>query len=197
MRTRSFSDQYKASQIVSQIPSRGTHVKLGQHIHVLVSLGPPRVKVPALVGETVRAAQITAVQRGLTVGNVATVHAPSSVADDIMAQDPPPAKTDVQSPAVNLLVSLGETPADFLCPNFVGRPLDEARRTLERAKFTIGQVTPVPTATAGVNTIMGQTPQAGTRIAPDTTFSFQVAAAAQATPAQSAAPTTSPPTAPK
>jgi len=194
-----FNDQFKANQIVSQIPPRGTRVKLGQHIHVLVSLGPPRVKVPALVGDTVRAAQITAVQRGLTVGDVATVHAAGSVTDDILAQDPPPAKTDVQSPAVNLLVSLGETPAAFLCPNFVGRPLEEARRVLEKDGFKIGQVTPVPSATAAVNTILSQTPQAGSKIERETTFAFQIAAPPQPTalPQPVAPPAALPPATPK
>lgn len=176
-----FSGQYPANQIISQVPPRGTRVKLGQHIHVLVSLGPPRVTVPALVGDTVRAAQITAVQRGLTVGDVAAVHWPGSEADYVVAQDPPPAKTDVQSPAVNILISLGGSPVAFMCPSFVGRPLDEARRAVEKAGFKIGQVIPVPIPQGGtaVNTILSQTPQAGSKIEPETVFTFQVAAPPQ------------------
>lgn len=176
-----FNDKVPANQIVSQIPPRGTRVKMGQHIHVLVSLGPPRVTVPALVGDTVRAAQITAVQRGLTVGDVAAIHWPGSEADYVVAQDPPPAKTDVQSPAVNILVSLGGSPVAFMCPSFVGRPLDEARRAVEKAGFKIGQVIPVPLPQGGtaVNTILSQTPQAGSKIEPETVFTFQVAAPPQ------------------
>jgi len=170
-----FSDQYPADQIVSQVPPRGTRVKLGQHIHVLVSLGPPRVKVPELVGDTVRAAQITAVQRGLTVGEVATVHWPGSPDDYVVAQDPPPAKAEVKSPAVNLLVSLGDPPAAFMCPNFAGQPLAEARRVLEKAGYKIGQVVPVPTTAAAADTILSQTPPAGSKVDPDTVFVFQVA----------------------
>jgi len=174
-----FSGQYPANQIISQVPPRGTRVKLGQHIHVLVSLGPPRVKVPELVGDTVRAAQITAVQRGLTVGDVAAVHWPGSETDQVVAQDPPAAKADVKSPAVNLLVSLGETPATFLCPSFVGRPLAEARGVLEKAGFKVGQVVPIPTTVAPADTILGQTPPAGSKIGLDVAIDFQVAAPPQ------------------
>jgi serine/threonine-protein kinase len=171
-----FTDQYKPDQIVSQIPPKGTRVKLGQHIHVLVSLGKPRVKVPELIGDTVRAAQIMAFQRGLTVGDVATVHSVGGVADSILAQDPPPAKPDVQGPAVNLLVSLGEPTAAYLCPNYVGRPMEEARRALEKAGFKVGLVTPVPSSAAVLNTILSQSPPAGSKIEAGSTLNFQVAA---------------------
>src|SRR5579864_745377 len=116
-----FSDKYPADQVVSQVPQPGSRVKEGQHVHVLVSLGSPRMRVPELVGDTVRTAQITAVQRGLTVGDIAEVHWPGSIADQVLAQDPPPAKAEVHSPSVNILVSLGDPPPSFLCPNFVGR----------------------------------------------------------------------------
>jgi len=176
-----FTDQYKADQIVSQIPPKGTRVKLGQHIHVLVSLGKPRVKVPGVVGDTVRAAQIVAFQRGLTVGDVASVHYNGGVADSVLAQDPPPAKPDVQGPAVNLLVSLGEAPAEFLCPNYVGKPIDEARRAVEKAGFKVGQVTPMA-STAPLDTVVSQTPVGGSKIPAETTFNFQVASALAAPP---------------
>jgi len=188
-----FNDQYKAVHIVSQIPPKGTRVKLGQYIHVLVSLGPPRVKVPELIGDTVRAAQITAIQRGLMIGDVASVHYPDGVKDSILATDPPPAKPDVQGPAVDLLVSLGEAPAAYLCPSFVGRPIDEVRRTLEKDGFKLGQVSPVPANGSALDTVVSQTPEAGGKIGADTTFDFRVAAAVQ----PSAPPAVAPPAAPK
>jgi serine/threonine-protein kinase len=170
-----FSDQYPADQIVSQVPPRGSRVKVGQHIHVLVSLGSPRVRVPDLVGDTVRTAQITAVQRGLTVGDIVAVHWPGSIADQVMAQDPPPAKAEVHSPAVNILVSLGDAPPAFLCPSFVGHSLSETSRALEKSGFNIGQITPLPTDVSPPGIILSQTPPPGSKIGPDTVFDFQVA----------------------
>lgn len=170
-----FSAQYPPNHVVSQVPPRGTRVKVGQHVHVLVSLGPPRVVAPNLVGTSLRAAQITAVQRRLTVGDVATVHWAGADPDQVVAQDPPPATADVRSPAVNLLVSLGETPAAFLSPSFVGQPFSPARHLLEKAGFKVGD--PIPISTDGIlsGTILTQSPPPGTKIGQETVFSFQVA----------------------
>ncbi len=169
-----FSSQYLANEIVSQQPPVGTRVKVGQQVHVMVSLGPPQVTVPDLVGTSIRAAQITAIQRGLTVGNVTAVHWPGTETDQVVAQDPPPETADVHSPAVNFLVSLGAPPPTLLCPRFVGRSLSGARRALEEAGFKVGVIQPVPVPELASGTILTQSPRAGSMIGPDTVFSFQV-----------------------
>jgi eukaryotic-like serine/threonine-protein kinase len=169
-----FSTQYLPNEIISQQPAAETPVKVGQQIHVIVSLGPPQVTVPNLVGATVRAAQITAIQRGLSVGSVAAVHEAGTEADEVLAQDPPPLTTDVHSPAVDFLVSLGEQPPAYLCPSFLGQLLPDARRALEGAGFKIGQVTPFAMEGVVRDTIIGQTPRPGSMIGPDAVFSFQV-----------------------
>ncbi len=101
-----YSTQYPANTIAQQMPPPGTRLKMGQHVHVLISLGPPRVTVPNLVGASVRAARITAIQRGLTVGDVAVVPWTSDP-DQVVAQDPPPATAEMRTPAVNLLILRG------------------------------------------------------------------------------------------
>jgi len=170
-----FSPLVPSNHVVSQMPPQGTRIKAGQHIHVLVSLGAPRVSVPNVVGSSMRAARITAIQRGLNVGDVALVHWPGTGADQVVAQDPLPESTDVRSPAVNFLVSIGEAPPAFLCPSFVGKSLGEARRAIERAKLKIGPLTPVAANGPSKGTILAQSPPPGTKIGPETTFSFQVA----------------------
>lgn len=170
-----FSAQYAANQIVSQQPPAGTRVKVGQHVHVLVSLGSPRVAVPNLVGTSLRAAQITTIQRGLTVGNVAALPWAGAEPDQVVAQDPPALTANVHSPVVNLLVSRGESPPAYLCPNFVGQPLAAVRRTAEKAGLKIGAVTPVPTDAAPQGTILDQSPAPGSKISSDTAIGFQVA----------------------
>lgn len=170
-----YSDRYAANQIVSQVPTSGTRMKAGQHVHVLVSLGPMRASVPDLVGSSVRAARIVAFQRGLTVGDVASVHWPGTTAGQVVAQDPPPETTSVRSPAVNFLVSLGEKPASYVCPSFIGRPISAARQDLEKAGFQVGAVTPIPETSSATDTIVGQSPPPGSKIGPDVVFSFQVA----------------------
>jgi beta-lactam-binding protein with PASTA domain len=170
-----YSTLQPANQIVSQEPPAGTRIKAGQHVHVLVSLGPPRVAVPDLVGSSLRAAQIAAVQRGLSVANVAALPWPGTEADQIVAQDPAPSATTVHSPAISLLVSLSEEPPAYLCPHLTGQPLAIVRRQIEEAGMKVGQVTPFPAQNVPTGTILAQTPAPGSKIGPDTVFTFQVA----------------------
>jgi serine/threonine-protein kinase len=168
-----YSTQYAANAIAQQMPPAGTPLKMGQHVHVLVSLGPPRLIVPNLVGDSMRAARITAIQRGLTVGDDAILPWPGDP-DLVVAQDPPPATTDVRTPTVNLLISGGEEPPAYLCPRFIGQPIAEVRRVVEKNGFKIGPVTTVATAGVSPGIVLAQTPPPGSKIGADAVFTFQI-----------------------
>jgi serine/threonine-protein kinase len=170
-----FNPQHPANSILSQVPPAGTRIKVGQHVHVLVSLGHPQVKVPDVVGASARAAQITAIQEGLTVGDIAAVHWPDSQVDQVVAQEPPSSASEVHSPALNVLVSLGVPPQYYKCPDFVGRPLEEVRAIIQKHGFKIGATTMIPTTGIPSGNIVSQSPQPGSRIESDAEFSFQVA----------------------
>jgi serine/threonine-protein kinase len=166
--------QYPPQAIVSQMPPPGTRIKIGQHVHVLVSLGPPQVVIPNFVGTSIRAARITAIQRNLTLGDVVGIHWPNTEPDQVVAQDPPPQSAELRSPAVDILVSEGEAPTAYLCPRLVGQPITEVRRNLEKAGFKVAGVTSITTVSGPRGVILTQSPAAGSKIGSDAVFSFQV-----------------------
>ena len=169
-----FNTQYPPQAIVSQMPPPGTRIKIGQHVHVLVSLGPPQVVIPNFLGTSIRAARITAVERNLTLGDIVGIHWPRSDPEQVVAQDPPAESKEVRSPAVDILVSVGEAPEAYLCPRLVGQPIAEARRRLEKAGFKVGSVTPLAAESGPRGVIITQSPAAGSKLGLDTVFSFQV-----------------------
>src|SRR5215472_477448 len=196
-----FDAKFAADHVVSQVPRPGDSTKSGQDIYVLVSLGRPTITVPTLVGESIRAAQVTAAQRGLTLGDVVAVHWNGTASDYVVAQDPPPSSQPARSPVANLLVSLGEPTQAFVCPSFVGMSIDRARHELTRAGFKVNEVKtpaaaanpvnpapappdaaqpqpppPPPASSAAPSgVIVSQSPAPGSKISPDTSFSFTVA----------------------
>lgn len=172
---RLYSNKVQANAIVSQIPAAGTSIKPQQLVHVLISLGPQKVSVPDLKGRSLRAARITAVERGLTIGDVAAIYWPQDGPNEVVAQDPPPATTDLQNPTVNFLVSLGPKPVAYLCPNFQGKSLGVVRAELQQAGFQKITVSQVQSPGTLQNTIVKQLPLPGSKVTPDTTFQFQVA----------------------
>jgi len=196
---KAYNPKYPADQVVSQEPPAGTRIKVGQHVHVLVSLGAPRVQIPNVVGASGRAAEITAVQRGLSIGDVVAVYWPAASTgeaeekDVVVAQEPLASAAEVHSPAMNFLVSLGPLTLAYACPDFVGRPVEEARRTIGAAGFKVGQVTQIPTNAAAVGTILTQSPAPGSKITPGAAFVFQVAAPPANPPMAPVAPPSNPP----
>jgi serine/threonine-protein kinase len=170
-----YSRRIPSGDILSQMPSESSVVRPGQLVHVLVSLGPPQVTIPDIIGSGLRAARIVTIQQGLTIGDVASVYWPDGDAGEVVAQDPAPAATDVRSPALNFLVSLGPHPPAFLCPSFIGQPLSEARRQLVQAGFTDVQITPLASPQSPSGTILEQLPLPGSKITPGMVFNFEVA----------------------
>ena len=170
-----FSSRQEANHIVSQEPPAGTPIKVGQHVHVLVSLGPQLVEVPNTVGSSLRAAQITAVQRGLTVGSVTALPWAGAEPDRVLAQDPPPLTANAQRPAINLLVSTGDPSPAYVCPRFVGQPLSDVVRAIEGAGLKVAKVTALPAEGTPEGTVLAQTPPPGSKLGPETLISFQVA----------------------
>jgi len=169
-----YSPQYPANTVAQQMPPQGTPLKMGQRVHVLVSLGPPNVTVPNLVGASVRAARISAMEHGLSVGDVALIPWPGDI-DQVVAQDPPAATADERSPVVNLLVSGGEQPPSFLCPRFIGQPLVNVSRILAKNSFKIGPLVPIITEGGPKGIVLTQSPASGSKIGRDAVFSLQVA----------------------
>ncbi len=138
--SRFYSPNIAEGRILSQLPAAGERVRRGWRVRLAQSLGPQRVAIPSVVGQSPRAAEINLTRRGLEVGSVATLSLPELPADQIVAQSPQPGAVGVTSPKVNLLLSVaGENePAYYVMPNFVGRRFGEATSALAEAGLRVG-----------------------------------------------------------
>ena len=160
--------------IVRQSPPPGEEMKISQDAHVVLSLGPQTVKIPALEGQSMRAARIGLLQSGLQLGEVTTIYLPGTQPDIVLKQDPPEGTT-ASSPHVDLLVSSADRQAFYVMPSLVGLEQQEASRTLEAAGLKSGKVNRIAQAGAPKGTIVGQNPPGGDRIPADTTVELGVA----------------------
>src|SRR3954463_5992592 len=88
--TRRSDTPLPAGQIVSQDPQSGATTRRERSVKVWISAGPRTAVVPALLGESERAAEMRARQDGLQVTSVAEVRSADYTADTIIAQTPPP-----------------------------------------------------------------------------------------------------------
>jgi beta-lactam-binding protein with PASTA domain len=150
--------------VVRQSPPPNIRVKIGQYAHVVLSLGPQKATIPQLVGASLRAAQIELLRGGMQPGEVSSAHLPGGAGDTVLQQDPAPGRTDVTSPHVNLLVSLGTPPAAYVMPDLAGISTGEAESKLAAAGLKVAKITPVPGPPELHGEVVGHTPARGQRV---------------------------------
>jgi beta-lactam-binding protein with PASTA domain len=164
-----------ADTVVRQSPPPNERVKTGQSAHVVLSLGPQRVTIPQLQDRSLRAAQVELLRGGMQVGEISSFYLANGQPDIVTEQDPAPGTSNVTSPHVNLLVSLGARPAAYVMPEFVGLPLAEAQSKLNSTGIRLSKLTPEAGVSAAPGTVVGQTPARGQRIDLNSTIELSVA----------------------
>ena len=193
-----FSPQVPEGRIMSQLPLPGTKVRRGWQVRVAQSLGPTRVTVPDVTGQSEHAAELNIRRRGLDVASMAVVPSREIPADQVLAQNPTANVAQLIQPKISLLVTAEAPPQSFVMPSFVGQPLGSVNRTLQDAGFRLGNVSvasivevpgdqtnagqpagapapPTPPAQATpASVIVSQVPPAGQKVAVGTAVSFEV-----------------------
>ena len=188
-----YSPQIPEGRIMSQLPLPGTKVRRGWQLRVAQSLGPTRVAVPDVTGQSEHAAELNIRRRGLDIASMAEVETAGVPADQVVGQNPTANATQLVAPKINLLVSSGVEAQSYVMPSFVGQPLGSVSRTLQDAGFRLGNVsvpsivelpadqsaaqvagpTP-PVQPSPASMIVSQNPAAGQKVAAGATVSFEV-----------------------
>ncbi len=163
-----------ANAVVRQSPPADTRMKVAQQAHVVLSLGPQEVKVPALEGKSLRTARIELLRAGLQVGEISNLYL-SDVPTDAVVQQDPKRGTNAASPHVNLLVSQGSREPAFIMPHLVGLNQTEAQRQLATAGLHVAKITVVPAPEWPHGAVTAQSPPVGARIAAEGTIELRIA----------------------
>ena len=185
-----YSTTVPEGRILSQVPDPGVKVRRGWEVRVAESLGPQRVAIPSVLGQSDRAAEINIRRRGLDVAAIAQVTIPGAVPDQVLAQSPLPNASGILAPKISLLVNEAPQPMAFIMPNFVGQPLASVTAALQDAGMRVGTVTEavapatelqVPTAVSApppqpspASIVLSQNPAPGQRVQGGTAVSFEV-----------------------
>jgi len=185
-----YSPDIPEGRIMSQVPLAGVKVRRGWAIRVAQSLGPQRIAIPDVTGQSERVAELNVRRRGLDLGTVAQITLPDAPADQVVSQSPPAKASGVSMPKISLLVSRGPQPEAYVMPNFIGQPLGSVTVALQDAGIRLGKVsvvqasppadgqpapTPAPTAPPGAaSMIVTQSPAPGQRILAGNSVNFEV-----------------------
>jgi beta-lactam-binding protein with PASTA domain len=162
-------------QVVRQSPPPATHVKAGADEHVVLSLGPQKVTIPDLSGQSERAARIELLRSDMQLGEESNAYLPGAPKDTVLDQDPAPGTTNATSPHENLLVSVGPPPPAYVMPELDGSTVNAAEARLAAAGLKVGKLTLVPAQNVQHGIVLDQIPTRGARVDASVPIELQVA----------------------
>jgi serine/threonine-protein kinase len=159
--------------VVAQEPPPGATLKVHRAVRVWVSLGPRRVSVPPVEGQSGRTARIALEQAGVPVARVVEVE-DSSPEGSVIAQRPPAGEADLSAGGASLLVSRGPVGATYVMPDLIGREAAAVLDSLRRAGLKVADVRYriYPGVAPGI--VLRQSPAAGHRVGLRETLTLDV-----------------------
>ena len=160
-------------RVVAQEPPPGALLKAHRAVRLWISLGPRRVSVPRVEGESVRTARSALEQAGVPVARVIEV-ADRSPEGTVLVQRPAPGEADLEGAGASLLVSRGLRDVAYVMPDLIGRDAGAVLAALEHAglKVTDVRYRSYPGVAAGI--VLRQSPQAGQRVSARAALSLDV-----------------------
>jgi eukaryotic-like serine/threonine-protein kinase len=163
-----------ADRIVAQEPAAGSRLKSQRSIRVWVSLGPRRLAVPGVEGESMRTGRLTLEQAQVPVGRV--VEVPDGTEEGtVLMQNPPAGETSALPPdGVSLLVSLGPAYSEYVMPDVIGRRGVDVLEALRSAGLKVTDVTYRSYPGVPPGTVIRQSPPAGYRVNRHSSVTFEV-----------------------
>jgi eukaryotic-like serine/threonine-protein kinase len=136
---KKYDTRVPAEYIVLQEPPGGSTLKAHRSIRVWLSLGPRRLNVPAVEGESLRTARIALEQAQVPLRRVVEVE-DRDTEGTVLVQRPPAGETDAVDEGLAVLVSRGPFGADYLMPDLIGRDAAEVMDGLRRAGLKVAEI---------------------------------------------------------
>jgi beta-lactam-binding protein with PASTA domain len=168
---RFYSNDIAPGHVLAQSPTSGATVRREWTVRVTESLGPQKVSVPDLIGQTERPASIQMRRLSLDLGTVAQLPAASETGV-VLAQTPMPNASGIDRPRVSLLLGAPEASDStaFVMPSLTGLTLTNAAARAAAAGVHIASVEdvnlPVPTVPGAPVAPVASTPVAPAPVAP-------------------------------
>ncbi len=152
-----------AGRIAAQEPEAGATLKTQRSVRVWLSVGPERIRVPDVLGQSLRSARLACEQAQLPVEHVVEVHdaAPEGT---VVLQRPPAGEAEVVEGGVSLLVSLGPSGGDYVMPDLIGRDAARIVEALRLAGLKVADVRYRAYAGVAPGIVLRQVPAAGARV---------------------------------
>lgn len=152
-----YDENVPKDHVIFQTPRQGSTVKKGRRVYLYISGGEPLIKMPQLLGKTVRDAKITVERLGLVIDTLINVRS-EFPAKTVVEQSRKEGEFLSKGEAVTLKISIGPQIGMVRVPNLIAKSLSEAERILRELSLKIGKRTYLSSPNLLPNTIIDQYP---------------------------------------
>ena len=159
-------------RIVAQHPEPGQRVKLGRQVHIDVSKGGSKLKVPHVEGLTLARATALLSESGLSIAGVESLRSPTLPAGQVISTRPP-AGIEVDE-GERITIQIASRVGNFPMPNLIGMNLEAARGIIAAQGLALGEVKQAPSDEPAGNVLI-QYPEEGMTVRDLDTVSLIVA----------------------
>lgn len=135
-----YSDAVPVGSVVGQKPSPGSLVKRGNVVEVVLSLGPQRLTVPDLRGQSVASAQVALAGAALTLGKTLHVFSSEDSPGNIVRQFPESGAATGAGTAVDILIAEERSGETYVMPDLVYAHIERVRSFFDNHGLRIGTV---------------------------------------------------------
>ena len=160
-----YSESVSQGIVISTDPGPGSKILPGETISAVVSKGPERYRMPAVLGLEQAAAEASLAEANLAVGAIDIRYSESAALGTVLAASERPGTALKKRTRVDLVVSRGPKPIPVT--DWTGKSADEATKSLRKAGFTV-TVTSKHSSTVKAGQVIRQNPDGGTGVAKDT-----------------------------
>ena len=158
-----FDERFAKDYVMFQNPRAGTDVKQNRRVYIFISGGDPLIKMPNLLGKTMRDADVTLTRLGLIIGDIDSVRS-DFPANTVIEQQFEEGLNLEKGDTIALKVSVGPKIGMIRVPNLMGKPLREAEKQLRDLSLKIGRRKYISSPNLLPNTIVGQYPSENTLV---------------------------------
>lgn len=139
--TTTYHATYPESTVIAQNPAPYSKVKRGRRIYVTLSGGERTVEVPKVIGSSERDAVFAIRGAGLKIGETYYDYSNYYPAGTVSKQSIAAGVDTTDQSFIDITISLGRVPSQFIVPDVVGKSYDAAKKQLWKSGLDVGTVT--------------------------------------------------------
>ncbi len=167
------SDEFKKDLIISQDPEKGTKVRKGKVVKLIVSKGNVKGIVPNVVGKSEEDARKMIEQYGFSVGEVKEKES-DEPKGTVVEQTPKGGSNADGKTDIDLFISDGSGANKVEVPNLLGMSKEAAEKALDNAGLKLGKVTTGASDSYDSEEIIWQSYNSGTKLKKGDTVDIKV-----------------------